>query len=121
MPRKSLIDLQREIVEEERRYFQRPMEYASRIARIARELLGDPNVRVFLFGSASEGRAIPGASDIDILVFSDRAPKRSRELAELRVKILSRLGDLAAPFEIHVITPDRFDWFRRAGRLIPVG
>ncbi|MDK2464469.1 MAG: nucleotidyltransferase domain-containing protein [Candidatus Korarchaeota archaeon] len=120
MPKKSLMDLQREIVEEEREYFQRPMEYASRIAEIARDLLGDPNVRVFLFGSAAEGRAIPGASDIDILVISDRAPTKPGKLAELRVEILSRLGDLAAPVEIHILPPDRLDWLRRAGRVIPV-
>lgn len=121
MPEKSLMDLQREVVREEMKYFQRLAEYASRIARIAERLLADPNVRVFLFGSAAEGRAIPGASDIDILVVSERAPEGARELAELRVRILSELGDLAAPFEIHIVSPDRFEWYRRrAGKMIAV-
>ncbi len=116
-----MMDVQRRVAREEGRYFRRPLVYAARAAEIAGRILGDPDLRAFLFGSAAAGRAIPGASDVDVLLVSERAPKTAREAAELRIRILSELGDLAAPLEIHVVTPEEFTrrW-RRVRGMVPV-
>jgi len=116
----SLIDLQRKVAEEEAKYFDNFLKYAARIKRTARKLLDDPNVEVLVFGSVVRGEAIPGKSDIDVLIISRKAPTSPREQAELRTKIFSELGDLLAPFEIHIVTPEIYEkWYRkRIGKAI---
>ncbi len=110
----SLIDLQKKVVKEEKKYFENPLKYARMIKHIAEKLLDDPDIKVIVFGSAAKGEAIPGKSDIDVLLVSRKAPMSPREQAELRVKILAELGDLLAPFEIHIVTPEIYDkWYKK--------
>ncbi len=112
----SLIDLQKKIAEEERKYFREALRYASQIREVAEELLNDKELRVLVFGSTVRGDAIPGKSDIDILIVSEKAPTTPKQQAELRTKILKSIGDLSAPFEIHVITPEVYRrWY--SGRI----
>jgi len=108
------MDLQKKVAGEEAKYFEDLLKYAARIREIARKLLGDPNLKVLVFGSAARGEAIPGKSDIDVLVVSKKAPVSPRRQAELRVEILAGLGDLLAPFEIHIVTPEIYEkWYKK--------
>jgi len=110
----SLVDIQKRIARKEEKYFKDPVKYARKIKQIASSLLDDPDVKVILFGSAARGEAIPGKSDIDILIVSTKIPKRASEQAKIRVKILEEIGDLAAPFEIHLATPQLYQkWYKK--------
>ncbi len=110
----SLIDIQKKIAREEAKYFADPLKYAKEIKRVAAELLDDPNLEVILFGSAARGEAIPGKSDIDILIVSPNTPRRASEQARIRAKILQAIGDPAAPFEIHLATPQLYkQWYKK--------
>jgi len=97
------------IAKEERKYFENYMEYAKKIKKIAEMLLGD--VEVFVFGSVVEGKHTP-ASDIDILICSKNAPKKMEDKAKITGRILREI-DVFAPFEIHIVTPEEFEWYRR--------
>ncbi|WP_456469475.1 nucleotidyltransferase domain-containing protein [Archaeoglobus sp.] len=97
------------IAKEERKYFENYVEYAKKIKKIAEMLLGE--VEVFVFGSVVEGKHTP-ASDIDILICSKNAPQKMEEKAKIAGKILKEI-DVFAPFEIHIVTPEEFEWYRK--------
>ncbi len=110
----SLMDIHKRIVKEEEKYFKDFRLYAVMIRDIASRLLGDDDLEVIVFGSVVKNRAIPGVSDIDILIVSSKFPLKPRLQAELRVKILRELGDLLAPFEIHFATPEIYrKWYKK--------
>ena len=114
-----MIEILIDEVRRRRRYFDRALDYAREIGRIASELLGDEGVEVYLFGSFAEGRHTP-SSDIDILVVSEKAPRTAGGRAEIIGAILRRIG-LDSPFEIHLIGPDELNWYERfIGRKIRV-
>jgi len=104
-----MMDIIREIVEEEGKYFEKYKEYAKRIKEIAKSEL--ENVKVFVFGSVVEGKHTP-SSDIDILILSDSMPKSMKKRASIKAKILKEIGILS-PFEIHLVDPKEFEWYRR--------
>ncbi len=104
-----MMDVIREIVEEEKKYFERYREYAKKIKEIAKSELSD--VKVFVFGSVIEGKHTP-SSDIDILVVSKNMPKSMGDRAKIRAKILKEIG-ITSPFEIHLVNPKEFEWYRR--------
>ncbi|MCS7114981.1 MAG: nucleotidyltransferase domain-containing protein [Candidatus Bathyarchaeota archaeon] len=80
------------------------VELARRVKAIVREI--DPNVRVYLFGSAVRGEAV-GASDIDILVVTDLIERRY----DMMVKVYKAVEE---PVELNVATPDMLNrWYRR--------
>ena len=105
----KLMDAVREIAKEEKKYFENYMHYAKLIKRVAEEELG--KAEVYVFGSVVEKKHTP-ASDIDVLVVSENAPKSQWERSKIRAKILKSI-DVFAPFEIHVVTPREFEWYRR--------
>ncbi len=104
----KLMDAVREIAKEEREYFENYMRYAKLIKRKAESLLG--KVEVYVFGSVVERRHT-AASDIDILIVSENAPRSQWERAKIKGMILKEI-DVFAPFEIHLVTPKEFEWYR---------
>jgi predicted nucleotidyltransferase len=97
------------IVEATRRreVFERLDEYLKKIVEIVEKL--DSNAEVYLFGSVAEGRHLI-SSDIDILVVSNLHPG----------KIIAELwsNGIDDPFEIHVITRDMLETYKRRMKLI---
>ena len=96
-------------------------EHGDRIAEAASQVLGE--CEVFAFGSVVEGRAT-GGSDVDILVVSRNLPQGDR--SHLKALIEERAGlPPFHPFEIHLVTPQEAEWYRRHGgafvRLWPLG
>ena len=78
--------------------------YSKRVAEAARALIGP--CEVYVFGSVVKGRAT-GASDVDILIVSDRLPKSCKSRGELKAKIEEEAGlPLYHPFEIHLATDE---------------
>lgn len=110
----SLIDLQKKIIKEEEKYFKNFIYYAKKIKKISIKLLRDNNVRVFVFGSVVKKQAIPGKSDIDVLIVSDKLPTKASVLSKLKMEILRQIGDIAAPFEIHFSNMELYEkWYKR--------
>ncbi len=103
----SIMNMLRRIRKSHEKYFKNYRKYASLVKSIMEKELGS-DVKVFLFGSMVEGKAIPGASDIDVLVVSKRVPRTVTEQSRLRSKFLLAINDLSAPFEIHFMDPTQF-------------
>ena len=93
-----------------REVFENLEKYLGRLVDVVKRL--DPSSEVYLFGSVAEGRYLL-SSDIDILVVTDANP--GKVLAELW---LAGIGD---PFEVHVVTRDAVDAYRRRSKLVRVG
>jgi len=85
--------------------------WSIRIARAARDLLGE--CEVYVFGSVVEGK-MTGGSDVDILIISDNVPKCMRKIWELKAKIeeISQLP-LYHPYEIHLVNKEEAEWYMR--------
>lgn len=76
--------------------------WSKKIADAARMLIGP--CEIYVFGSVVRGQAT-GASDVDILVVSNRLPKDCRSRGNLKEKIEEEAGlPLYHPFEIHLAT-----------------
>jgi predicted nucleotidyltransferase len=107
------MEIQRKIVERERKYFENVMDYMEVVKRVVKRELGD-DAEVFLFGSIVRGDFIIGKSDIDVLVVSEDVPKTVSGQTEIRVKALREIGDVTAPFEIHFADKSTFDgWYKK--------
>ena len=90
-----------------REIFERLDEYLKKIVEIVEKI--DSNAELYLFGSVAEGRHLI-SSDIDILVVSNLHP--GRIIAELWSNGIDN------PFEIHVITRDMLETYKRRAKLI---
>jgi len=90
-----------------REIFERLDEYLKKIVETVKKL--DSNAEVYLFGSVAEGKYLL-SSDIDILVVSDLHP--GKIIAELW------LNGIDDPFEIHVITRNMLETYKRRAKLI---
>jgi predicted nucleotidyltransferase len=90
-----------------REIFENLDEYLKKIVETVRKI--DSNTELYLFGSAAEGKHLI-SSDIDILVVSNLQP--GRIIAELWS---SGIDD---PFEIHVITRDMLETYKKRAKLI---
>jgi len=109
----AFLELLKERVREERKYFEDPERYLKVLKEILKKELGD-DVRVFLFGSVVRGDYVVGKSDIDVLVVSKNVPQRVYRRSELVTEFLRAIVDLYAPFEIHFATPEQFEgWYKR--------
>jgi len=80
-------------------------EYALKVAKAARDVLGD--VRVYVVEGVAEGRTTV-LSDIDILIVAESIP---RDKKRLYVEILERTIDAYelpwdAPVELHIVDED---------------
>ena len=83
--------------------------YLKKIVEIVKEL--NRNAGVYLFGSVAEGKHLL-SSDIDILVVTNLAPGEV-------LAILWEKG-IKDPFEIHVVTKDMFEIYRRRAKLVKI-
>jgi len=90
-----------------REIFENLDEYLKKIVETVRKL--DSNAELYLFGSVAEGGHLI-SSDIDILVVSDLHP--GRIIAELWS------NGIDDPFEIHVITKDMLETYKKRAKLI---
>ena len=109
----AFIEMQRKVAEEEKKYFLDPVRYVQSLKEIAEERLGSP-VRVIIFGSAVRGEWVPGRSDIDVLIISDRVPESIHDRSEIVSEFLRSIGDLCAPFEVHFANQQLFEnWYSR--------
>lgn len=107
---KTFMDVIISVAKEESIYFKKWRKYAKIIKERAASLL--PSPRVLIFGSIIEGKAIPGKSDLDILIISDNIPKLASEQTKLSLKLKS--GFEGAPIEIHFTTPKIFEkWYKK--------
>jgi len=76
--------------------------WSERIAEAAEEILGP--CEAYVFGSTVKGTAT-GASDVDILIISDRIPASNRGRGMLKAEIEEKAGlPLYHPFQIHLAT-----------------
>jgi predicted nucleotidyltransferase len=76
--------------------------WGKKIARGAREVLVECGV--YIFGSVSRGSAT-GASDVDVLIFSDNVPRDGKSRGEIKARIEESAGlPSYHPFEIHLAT-----------------
>lgn len=105
----SFFDIIAETAEEEKKYFENYMEYASLIKELAEDLLG--TAEVYVFGSVVEEKHTP-ASDIDVLVVSENTPRRQSERAKVTGKIVKAI-DVFAPFELHLVNYKELKWYER--------
>lgn len=89
--------------------------WTPKIAEAAKKNL--PEAEVYAFGSIVRGDNT-GGSDIDILVVSEKVPKKALKRAELKVKMEDAAKlPLPHPFEIHLVTPEEADrYLRKAGK-----
>jgi len=109
----ALLELQRKVVEKERKYFENLPAYLKTLAKLIEETLGS-EARILLFGSVVRGNFIPGKSDIDILVVSPNVPRQIHERSKIVARYLKTIGDNFAPFEIHFATPEEFKgWYQK--------
>ena len=74
-----------------------------------------PDARVYVFGSAVEGR-ITAASDLDVLVVCDL---EREEAVRLKAEVLREVG-LDAPVEMHVVDERGLSWYERSADLVEV-
>jgi predicted nucleotidyltransferase len=98
------------LVDEDKRrseIFERLDEYLKKIVETVKKL--DSNAEVYLFGSVAKGKHLI-SSDIDILVVSDLHP--GRIIAELWS------NGMNDPFEIHVITRNMLETYKKRAKLI---
>ncbi|MBO3809951.1 MAG: nucleotidyltransferase domain-containing protein, partial [Candidatus Brockarchaeota archaeon] len=78
--------------------------WSQKTAEAAKRLLGP--CEVYVFGSVVKGQAT-GASDIDILIVSNKLPKDCKGRGNLKAKIEEEAGlPLYHPFEIHLATDE---------------
>jgi len=105
----NLTDLVLSQKKEEEKYFKNYSSYARKIAIMARESL--PDVKVFLFGSVLKNEQTP-SSDIDLLIFSEKMPKKLSERNRIKVKILKEVG-FFSPFELHLVDKEEFEFYKK--------
>ncbi len=78
-----------------------------------------PDAEVYVIGSVAEG-TYTGASDLDLLVVTDAAPRTPKEEAEAKVRIEELAGlPFYHPLEIHFATRrERERWLARSRKYI---
>lgn len=89
--------------------FKNLREYLEVIVCTIKEL--DKNSEIYIFGSVAEGRYLL-SSDIDVLIVTNLKPS----------EVLSLLWEkgIKDPFEIHVVTKDGLELYRRRAHLVRV-
>ncbi|MEM0480653.1 MAG: nucleotidyltransferase domain-containing protein [Candidatus Aenigmatarchaeota archaeon] len=82
------------------------------IKNVAKKILKDKNVKVIVFGSVVKGSFHPILSDIGILVISKNVPY-VLERGKILAKIFEKIENQFAPFQIHLIKPSEYEWYKR--------
>ena len=94
------------------KYFEDYLEYCRRIKERVGEKLGP--VRVVVFGSVVRGDYNPALSDIDVLIITQDELGPMERAEVIRYVKNEVLGDLEAPFEIHVASEGEYEeWYKR--------
>ncbi|RLI82919.1 hypothetical protein DRP07_04330 [Archaeoglobales archaeon] len=106
----SLIDIQLEILKEFERFRKDYLKHAKEIKRISREIFGKKLEGVYVFGSIVKGKSHP-MSDVDIAIILSVAANEV-ERTKLYGKVRKKFG-LAHPFEVHILSVDEWEWYRR--------
>ncbi len=94
-----------------RRYELRILDLISNYLEVGRKVKEivkkfDPHAKVYIFGSVVKGR-YTGASDIDILIITNRKDLKYRMMVEVYRYI-------EAPVELHIVTNEEFrEWYYR--------
>jgi uncharacterized protein len=110
----SLVDFLIELKEKNQKYYHNYLQYARLIKELAIEELQDKNIEVLIIGSIVSGKWIANKSDIDLLIVSKKVLNTARWQSDTKTRILVGLGDLTAPFEIHLATPQLYEtWYSR--------
>ena len=86
-------------------HLRRWMDYALKVAKAARDVLGD--VRVYVVGGVAEGRTTV-LSDIDILIVAESIPRDKKRLyVEILERAINSYGlPWDAPVELHIVDED---------------
>jgi len=105
------IELARKMHEKRKKYFDELDGYLSVIKSRVKKLI--PDCEVYLFGSVVEKKVHP-LSDIDVAIVSDNIPKKPKEIAELKLKILE--GFEFSPFELHLLSRSEWDFYKNFSR-----
>ena len=89
--------------------FKNLQKYLKTLVRVVKEL--DEGAEVYLFGSVAEGKHTL-SSDIDVLVVTNQPPS----------KVLATLWEsgIKDPFEIHVITKNMLETYRKRAKLVMI-
>ena len=92
-----------------REVFEHLEEYLEKLVETIRSL--DSGAEVYLFGSVAEGK-YTYSSDIDVLVVTDKRPE----------EVISMLWSrgIEDPFEIHVVTKDMLENYKRRTKLVKI-
>jgi predicted nucleotidyltransferase len=109
----TLVDLLIEQKKQNEKYFLEYRDYSLKVKEITKKWLND-ETKVLVFGSVVRGEWIPNRSDIDVLIISENVSKSAIWQGDLKIKILSEIGDLTAPFEFHFATPEQYkNWYQK--------
>jgi predicted nucleotidyltransferase len=94
------------------KYFRNYPAYAKILKENAKMILKDKKVRVLVFGSVVEND-FTLSSDVDVLVISDKSPRKGLKRAKILSKLYNSIGE-THPFEIHLITKEDWKiWYRK--------
>ncbi|RUM89655.1 MAG: hypothetical protein DSZ24_00635 [Thermodesulfatator sp.] len=108
----AFLEIKRQWRKHVEKYFRNPVFYARILKELARKEFGE--ARVYLFGSVARGEALPGVSDIDLLVVTPKAPEKITQKGLFIDRFHRKIGDLFTPFEIHIVTPEEFEnWYSK--------
>ncbi len=98
-----------EIGKERYKIIKKYKQYLEPIKQICIKLL--PAVKVFLFGSVLRGELV-AASDIDILILTEREFKNQKERALIIIEIEDKIGlPFVHPFEFHLMSTEEYNRF----------
>ena len=109
----TLVDILIEQKKKNEKYFLEYRNYAGKVKQMVKKWLKD-DPRVLVFGSVVKGGWMPNKSDIDILIISESVLKSASWQGDLKIKILTEIGDLTAPFEFHFATSEEYkSWYQK--------
>jgi len=98
----------KDIYERRKKYFENLESFLLEIKKIVKEEV--PDAELFLFGSVAERNYSIGLSDIDLAIVSDAFLNR-----DLKLKVFGELLEkfFDSPFEFHVLTKERWEYYKR--------
>lgn len=109
MAGEALMELELELREALKKYYEDPITYVKEIKKVVERY--DPSAKVLIFGSTVKGRTRPD-SDIDVLIITEMARNVNDRLM-LRVEVARKIGE-CTPFEIHIVTWEEYrGWYEK--------
>ena len=95
-----------ELLLEKKKFFENYLHYAKILKESAKKALKDEDLRLLVFGSVVE-KDFTLASDIDVIIISEKTPAQGMKRAKVLKEIYTSLP-LPNPFEIHLLR--KIDW-----------